>query len=93
MYGPISPSTEGTDHREKLPAYLQISSLEMFLLIHQDERRVEWYRREGPAWWQGETLDVGSINVPCLNIELSLDTIYANLVPPVPPPTGLDELD
>ncbi|PIV87973.1 MAG: Uma2 family endonuclease, partial [Hydrogenophilales bacterium CG17_big_fil_post_rev_8_21_14_2_50_63_12] len=37
----LSPNTEATDRREKLTAYQRLPSLREYLLIAQDEMRVE----------------------------------------------------
>ncbi|MGH9755088.1 MAG: Uma2 family endonuclease, partial [Blastocatellia bacterium] len=41
----LSPGTELTDRREKLSAYFKLESLMEYVLISQDEKRVEIYRR------------------------------------------------
>jgi Uma2 family endonuclease len=42
----LSPSTELTDRREKLLAYFKLESLREYVLISQDERRIDIYRRD-----------------------------------------------
>ena len=46
----LSPSTDQIDRREKLLAYQTIPSLDHYLIVSQNERRVEWIRRDGKAW-------------------------------------------
>lgn len=41
----LSPGAELTDRREKLSAYFKLESLMEYVLISQDEKRVEIYRR------------------------------------------------
>jgi Uma2 family endonuclease len=48
----LSPSTEATDRREKLAAYRRIPSVQEYVLVAQEERSVEIYRREGDIGWR-----------------------------------------
>jgi len=72
----LSPSTERTDRTEKLMAYTQLPSLEAYLLVAQDETRVEAMRRSDA--WTPQILGAGqSINLPGLGVEIAVDAIYA----------------
>jgi len=42
----LSPGTALTDRREKLSAYFKLKSLIEYVLISQDKRQVEIYRRD-----------------------------------------------
>jgi hypothetical protein len=59
-----------------------LSSLQAYLIVYQNEQRVERHWRDADGVWQGEILhgDV-SVTVPCLDIELSLSELYRNLPP------------
>jgi Uma2 family endonuclease len=46
----LSPTTETHDRIRKWRQYQTIASLRHFVLIAQDERRVEVYTREGDGW-------------------------------------------
>ena len=46
----LSPSTEAIDHREKMLAYRHIDSLREYVLIDQERRWIEVYRRAGSGW-------------------------------------------
>lgn len=50
----LSPSTEARDRGEKFEAYKRISSLKEYVLVSQDDRRVE-IRRRGDRGWSTET--------------------------------------
>jgi Uma2 family endonuclease len=50
----LSPTTEAYDRGEKLAHYKRIESVEEIILVAQDERRLERWRREADRW----TLDV-----------------------------------
>jgi Uma2 family endonuclease len=77
-----SPSTESIDRREKMLAYRSIPTLRAYLIVAQDDRRVERYwRDEKGEWHQGEAAGEGSkVPIPCPSpIELTLSEIYEGL--------------
>jgi Uma2 family endonuclease len=65
----LSPSTEATDRREKLLAYRTLASLSEYVLISQDEARVEIHRRRGDIGWEKieysgpETVELASVGL------------------------------
>jgi len=73
-----SPSTARIDRGEKLTAYRGIPSLRAYLIVDHRRRRVErhWRSDVAAAWMRDEVVGDGSVAVPCLDVELSLDTIY-----------------
>ncbi len=71
----LSDSTARTDRREKLLAYTQLASLQAYLLVAQDKRQVEVYRRV-ESQWLPELYTEGSFWLPCLDLKLSLSEIY-----------------
>lgn len=77
-----SPSTEVIDRREKLAAYKRIPSLEAYVIVHQDRRRVErhWRDEEG-TWWDADLLDEGRVPLPCPEVELTMDNVYEGVRP------------
>lgn len=76
-----SQSTETTDRREKLAAYKGIPTLKAYLIVSQDRRWVQHYRRdENGAWQRGDLVDEGRLSLPCLqNSALSLEDVYEGL--------------
>ena len=46
----LSPSTAAFDRGEKFEHYKQIASLQEYILVSQNNVRVEHYRRQGPQW-------------------------------------------
>ncbi len=75
-----SPSTEAIDRREKLMIYKQIPSLRAYLIVDQDQRRVDrFWRNDAGEWHRAEILGTGMVPVPCPETELSLDEIYARV--------------
>jgi Uma2 family endonuclease len=77
-----SPSTESIDRREKMLAYRSIPTLRAYLIVAQDDRRVERYwRGEDGEWRQGEAVGDGSkVPIPCPGpIEITLSEVYEGL--------------
>lgn len=74
----LSPTTEGTDRREKLPNYQTIPSLRAVLLVHADRRRIEWAARDGGAWLSLRAVQGASrLDLPDLGLAIALDDVYA----------------
>jgi Uma2 family endonuclease len=80
----LSESTEAIDRREKLPAYQSIPGLAAVLLVHQERRMVEVYRRDELGWLLETVEDDGIAEVPALGLALPLGEIYAGTGDPTP---------
>jgi Uma2 family endonuclease len=77
----LSPSTERYDRSNKFYAYRQLESLEEYVLVAQDEKRIEIYRRE--TNWEWELYQENTPTKPYLksvDIELSFDDIYEDIL-------------
>jgi Uma2 family endonuclease len=76
----ISPSTERVDRHEKMMAYKSVPSLQEYVLVSQDEMRVEVYRRKETEWKAStftgaeEQLHLASVELP-----MSMSEIYRNV--------------
>jgi Uma2 family endonuclease len=78
-----SPSTAEIDRREKLVVYKRIPTLEAYVIVEQDERRVQrHWRDEKGTWWGAEVSGQGRVPIPRPEVTLTLDEIYAGLAPP-----------
>lgn len=73
----LSESTARVDRREKLLAYQTLPSLQTYLLVEQDARHVELYRRSNA--WKAERIEQGGIPVECLDTTLPLDAVYQDV--------------
>jgi len=73
----LSESTERIDRCEKLLAYQTLPSVQEYMLVAQDVRHVEIYRRANN--WQAEYTDSGEIRLDCLDASVTLDAIYTDL--------------
>jgi len=88
-----SPSTARTDQGEKLTAYKQLPTLRAYLIVDHRRRRVERHSRVGPddVWQREEIVLEGSVPVPCVDTELTLDEIYRRVdLPAVGEPDELE---
>ncbi|NBC48973.1 MAG: hypothetical protein GVY22_13510 [Gammaproteobacteria bacterium] len=66
------------DRREKFFAYQTIESLQAYLLIEQSQRVVEMHRRS--RGWAFERYTEGSVRLDCLDLEVSLEVLYEDVV-------------
>jgi Uma2 family endonuclease len=72
----LSPSTEEYDRTEKRAHYQAMPSVREIMLVAQDERRVEIWRREGEEWTSHTTRDTGLARVDSIACTLELSEIY-----------------
>ncbi len=75
----LSSSTEAYDRGAKFAHYRSIPSLEEYILILQDQMRVEHYRRIEPGQWLLTEYQGEDASVPVLGLDVPLREIYANL--------------
>ena len=71
-----SKSTAQNDRRTKHAAYTGIPSVQTYLIVEQGTRQVLAYQRSGERWTLSEVVDQGSVLLPCLSSELTLEQIY-----------------
>ncbi len=76
----LSPSTEVSDHREKLVNYQTLGSLQEYVLVSQDEIKVEVYRQELPGNWTQEILgSEDKLVLNSVNLSLTMADIYEDI--------------
>ncbi|AHE96949.1 Uma2 family endonuclease [Thioalkalivibrio paradoxus] len=73
----LSDSTERLDRREKMLAYQTIASLQEYVLVAQDVRRVEVYRRTDD--WVPSIHTESSVRLASLGTEVTVAAIYEDL--------------
>ena len=71
----LSKSTQGRDRNERFLLFQQLDSLEEYVLVSQDERRIEVRRRTGHEW-TSEVRGAGEV-VRVHGHDLAMDAIYA----------------
>jgi Uma2 family endonuclease len=78
----LSPSTADYDHGRKWLSYRSIPSLQHYLLVAQDQARVEWYARHGEHFWHyAEVIGTeGEVRLESLNVTISLAEIYEGVL-------------
>lgn len=71
----LSASTETYDRGEKFAHYMKIPSLEEYVLVSQDERRIEVFRRPDRGHWGFESAKAGE-TLLLHGKALSVDAVY-----------------
>ena len=72
----LSPSTAANDRVGKYAMYTGIPTLQTYLIVEQNERRIYAYQREGNEWTLHEVAGEEAIDIPCLGTRLSLSDVY-----------------
>jgi Uma2 family endonuclease len=76
----LSRSTESVDRGRKWQGYQGIASLRYFILVSQDEPRVEIYGRTEPGWGYSVLTRLGDVvALPELEASLPLRAIYRDV--------------
>ena len=75
----LSDSTSDIDRGEKLRNYRKLSSLQAYILVLQEKKLIEVYRHLDDGSWRHDIVEEGSIELPCLGLELSLEDIYEDV--------------
>lgn len=79
----LSPSTEAYDRGEKFAHYRQLTSLQEYVLVAQDQIRVEHYRRQERQWIFTDFEKSDEILLlPSIHCELPLQGIYERVTFP-----------
>ncbi|MEF2278852.1 Uma2 family endonuclease [Deinococcus sp. YIM 134068] len=76
----LSPSTGHTDRTDKLWAYTSLPSLQTYLIVDASKRFVRVVGRTAEGWQETELVGEGLVPIPCLNMTLTLDDIYAGVL-------------
>lgn len=73
----LSERTEATDRREKLLAYRTLPSLIEYVLVSQEERRIEIHRRRGDISWEKvEHAGDETVELKSVALEVAMQDIY-----------------
>ncbi|MEH2436787.1 MAG: Uma2 family endonuclease [Nostoc sp.] len=76
----MSPSTEVSAHRKKLVNYQTIGSLQEYVLVSQDEIKVEVYRQDLQGNWTKEILgSEDKLVLNSVNLSLTMTDIYEDI--------------
>lgn len=78
----LSPSTTRTDRREKFLSYVRIPTLRAYLIVHQNRQLIERnWRDNATDDWQTQLIHEGVVELPCPDVQLTVEQIYRNLPP------------
>lgn len=77
----FSKTTSFQDKTEKLECYLALDSIREYILIKEDEMRVEHYFKQNPKQWIYRIYDSRDdvISIESINCKVSLAEIYAQI--------------
>ena len=68
---------KGTRDREKLAAYRRIPSVQEYVMVAQDQRSVEIYRRQGDINWTYQAFtDDEAVTLSSVGLTLAMASIY-----------------
>ena len=64
---------------EKLQAYQAMPSVQAYLIVHQQQERVEYHSRDAAGLWQAPAILNASdtVRLPCIDTDLSIAALYA----------------
>lgn len=83
----LSPSTQGYDRSQKFALYRRLASLQEYVLVDPDTRRVESFRRSAEGTWVLYDMSDGdTLHVACLDARVPLAEVFAGIDPPPPEP-------
>ncbi|MEO7733530.1 MAG: Uma2 family endonuclease [Kofleriaceae bacterium] len=73
----LSPGTEDYDRGEKREHYQQITSLDAYVVIAQDRRRIELWRRRVDRSWSHRVLGPGeALELEMIDCRVPVDELY-----------------
>ncbi|MBK7973699.1 MAG: Uma2 family endonuclease [Deltaproteobacteria bacterium] len=73
----LTPSSEAYDRGEKFAHYRRLESLREYLVVAQDQPRIERYVRDGEHWVLSEASGLGaSLDLPSTSCRLALADVY-----------------
>jgi Uma2 family endonuclease len=75
----LSPTTEKYDRTEKFARYMHCPTLEVYILVSQDEQYIELYRRS--TGWKQERFSAGqTVKLEQLDLELPVWSVYEGVI-------------
>ncbi len=71
----LSPSTEAWDRGGKFAALQRLPSLQLYILVAQDQPRIEVFERETSHRWTLTVVDEGTLSLPDFGVSIPLERI------------------
>jgi Uma2 family endonuclease len=79
----LSPSTQSYDRSQKFALYRRVSSLQEYVLIDPETKRIEAFRRGPDGLWVFHDMSDGdSFEAPCIGASVKLMDVFAGIDPP-----------
>ena len=76
----LSPSTQGYDRSQKFALYRRLESLQEYVLVDPDSRRVEAFRRSPDgAWVLNDMSDSDTLHTPSLGVSIAMVEVFAGI--------------
>ena len=72
----LSSATAESDRGDKFAAYRRLRSLRQYVLVSQQERRVDVYRRDGRRWLLDEYGPSERFRLESIDTEVAVDDVY-----------------
>ncbi len=74
----LSDSTESYDRGDKFGYYRRLSSLEEYVLVAQDSRKIEKFARRGDGFWlfSGTDFEKTAIELDSIHCRLEFESVY-----------------
>lgn len=77
----LSSSTMTIDRGRKIDFYKTVAPLKRFLIVYQDEARIEVFARRDPQEWDGEVVGLdGVLDLPELGGAVAVRDVYTDIV-------------
>lgn len=76
----MSPSSEGDDDGDKREDFQSLESLQAYVVVAQDERRLKVYRRAATGWESTAYGDGDSFELPSLSAPIAVAEVYAGIL-------------
>jgi Uma2 family endonuclease len=81
----LSESTEDGDRGDKFGAYRRLRSLREYVLVSQEERRIDVYTRDGKRWILDEYRSGERCKLASIDVELVVDEVYTDALGAIVP--------
>ncbi|MFZ4816759.1 MAG: Uma2 family endonuclease, partial [Phototrophicaceae bacterium] len=77
----LSPSTERFDRGAKFQHYQTVASLQEYVLVAQDQMRVEHYTRQAPDLWTLRPIfgENGVLQLTAVDVKITLADLYSKV--------------
>ena len=83
----LSASTQAYDRSQKFALYRRLESLQEYVLVDPETRRIEAFRRHADGFWVlCDMSQDAAMELPCIACRVTLADVFAGVDPPVDSP-------